>query len=306
MGPIAIIGAGPLGSSAARRLVAAGREVLVVTRSGTVVEGAASMSLDATSREALAALPRVDAIVACCNFTYSAPAWEREWPAAIDALIDATESNEGVLVIAGNLYAEDPSNGPMSEGAPLAPRTRLGRVRARVWETALEAHRAGRVRAVEIRGSDYVGPGANAGATHSERTIGAAARGKVVRPMGDPDAPHAWTSTGDFGRLLARAATDSSMWGRAWHVPNAPAVSCRDLARMAARIAGRPEEPRVRPMPGGALRLLGLFSPVMRAVGDMEYQFRAPFLVDDSDARELLGETHTPLEESVAQQMPAR
>jgi len=100
--------------------------------------------------------------------------------------------------------------------------------------------------------------------------------------------------------MLARAATDPEMPGRARHVPSAPAVSVRELARMLLRAAGRDDEPRLRSMPASLLRVLGWFSPVMRAIGQTSYQMEAPFICDDTDTRDLLGETHTPLEETLA------
>lgn len=220
--------------------------------------------------------------------------------AAIDTLIRAAERLDATLVLAGCLYAYGPRTTPMRERDELAPSTRLGRVRADVWAAALDAHRSGRIRAVEVRGSDYLGPGAAIDHAMSHRIIGPAAVGATARPVGDPGAAHAWTSTRDFGRLLARAATDASMAGRPWHVPNAPAASALELARLAAAASGRQGEPDVRGLPAWLLRAAGALSPMMRAVADMSYEFTAPFLVDDTDARELLGETHTPLADSVA------
>lgn len=303
MTAITVVGAGPLGTATATELLAAGHDVTVVTRSGTPMPGCSAVAADLTEPSSAAALPPADAIVASCNFPYSAASWEHAWPRAIDTLIRAAEQRDATLVITGNLYAAGPRSAPMREHDEPAPTTRLGRVRARVWAAALAAHEAGRIGAVEVRGSDYLGPGASNGASASERIIVPASRGATAWPVGDPDAPHAWTSTADFGRLLARAATDASMAGRAWHVPNAPAVSARELARIAVEVSGRSGEPTVRGMPTWFLRASGAFSPMLRAVADMSYQFTAPFLVDDTDARTLLGETHTPLAESVAAQL---
>ena len=49
---------------------------------------------------------------------------------------------------------------PITEATPLAATGRKGRVRARVWQDALAAHQAGRVRVAEVRAADFVGPGA--------------------------------------------------------------------------------------------------------------------------------------------------
>ena len=47
----------------------------------------------------------------------------------------------------------------MTEDLPLRPTTVKGRVRAQMWQDALAAHEAGRIRATEARASDFVGPG---------------------------------------------------------------------------------------------------------------------------------------------------
>ncbi|KAF0846359.1 hypothetical protein [Nocardia caishijiensis] len=48
----------------------------------------------------------------------------------------------------------------MDETAPLTATGAKGRVRARVWTDALDAHRAGRVRVTEVRAGQFVGTGA--------------------------------------------------------------------------------------------------------------------------------------------------
>ena len=52
--------------------------------------------------------------------------------------------------------------------------------------------------------------------------------------------------------------------------------------------------------------MLGWFSPTLRAVRETLHQNTEPFVADDTDTRELLGETHTPLEETAADIVAAR
>ena len=54
------------------------------------------------------------------------------------------------------------------------------------------------------------------------------------------------------------------------------------------------------------MRVLGWFSPTLRAVRETLYQNTEPFVADDTDTRELLGETHTPLEETATDIVAAR
>ena len=91
-----------------------------------------------------------------------------------------------------NLYGYGPVDGPMTEDLPLAADRHKGRVRARMWEEALAAHRAGRIRVTEVRGSDYFGPGAPTG-RYRGRFVPAGARRPAGASLGDSDAPHSWT-----------------------------------------------------------------------------------------------------------------
>jgi hypothetical protein len=47
----------------------------------------------------------------------------------------------------------------MTEDLPLRPNSVKGQVRTKLWTDALAAQEAGRIRAVEVRGSDYLGRG---------------------------------------------------------------------------------------------------------------------------------------------------
>lgn len=299
MSRIIVIGAGPLGRAATRSLVSRGLDVVVGTRSGTELPGAQRARVDVVTGDGLTDLPPAEAVVACCNFPYSAKGWRSCWPPAIDNLLTLAQSREATLVVAGNLYAHS-LRMPMRATDPLQPPTVLGEVRALVSRRLFAAHAAGRVRGVEVRGSDYFGPDSGSITHLSRRFFEPLLAGRPVRIVGDPDAPHTWSAVADFGRLLARAATDATMSGRVWHVPSAPAVSRREAATRFLALAGIDRDPRLRPMPSALLASLGWFSPTMRAVASLLPQLTGPYLMDDQDTRDLLGETHTPFDTTLA------
>src|SRR5436189_272206 len=124
----------------------------------------------------------------------------------------------------------------MTESTPLAAAGRKGRVRARVWQDALAAHRAGRVRVSEVRAADFVGPGAQS--AMGERIVRRVRQGKNVSVLGRADRPHTWSFTGDVARMLVTAGTDPRAWGRAWHVPSNEPLSQRQVIGDFARAAG--------------------------------------------------------------------
>ena len=153
-----IFGAGPVGSGTARRLAAAGRQVRVVTRSGSGPEGVERVAADAADPDAVAKVTAGADVVYNCVNPPSYDTWVKDWPPVAANLLAAAEDTGAVLVTMSNLYGYGPVDHPMREDDPLASTETKGRIRATMWADALAAHRAGRVRATEVRASDFFGP----------------------------------------------------------------------------------------------------------------------------------------------------
>lgn len=282
-----VIGAGPVGTAIARELVAAGHEVRLASRSGrgAAVPGADRVALDAGDAAAVTALAHsADVIYNALN-----PArydrWASEWPPMAAALLTAAERTGAALATVGNLYGYGLVDGPMREDTALRPYEEKGAVRARMWRAALAAHRAGRVRALEVRGSDYLGAGARSSATIGMTAVVA---GRTARVLGSADAPHSWTYTGDVARLIVTAAADPDAYGRAWHVPTNPPRTQRELLTEMARLAGA-REPRITESPDWLVRLIGLAVKPAGAAAKISYQYARPFVIDDTAARARFG-----------------
>jgi nucleoside-diphosphate-sugar epimerase len=295
-----IVGFGAIGRGVAGLLLEQGHEVRVITRSGGPGEGAGAagggpathISLDATDAEALTRAARGAAVLYNC----ASPAyhrWTTDWPPLAAALLSAAEATGAVLATAGNLYGYGPVPGPMTEATPLRAAGPKGRVRARMWLDALAAHESGRVRAVEIRASDYIGPGAQG--PLGDRVVPRLLAGRAAAVLGSADAAHSWSYVGDVARLLVTVGADPRAWGRPWHVPSNPPRTQREAIADMARIAGVPPV-RVRVMPRSMLRLAGLFSPVVRELPEVAYQMERPFILDSSAAEAAFGLRPTPWE----------
>lgn len=288
-----IVGAGPVGTATARLLAERGERVRVVTRRGTGPEHQAieRVAADAADADRLAALTDgADALYNCANPEYHT--WATDWPPLAAALLTAAERSGAVLATVGNLYGYGPVDAPMTETTPLAATGVKGRVRNRMWADALAAHRAGRARITEVRGSDYIGLG---GTSLPMMVLPKVLAGQRVFLPVAWDAPHTWTYVGDVARTLVAAATDPRAWGRAWHVPSAPPVSMRAVAERAAKRAGAPA-PRLTRMPYPVLWLGGLTDPFAREMRETAHQFAGPFVMDSTAASETFGIEATPLD----------
>lgn len=279
-----VVGAGPVGSEVAQLLASEGHDVRVVTRTGAgpSVDGVRRITCDASDITALlAAAPDAVALYNCANPAYHR--WSQDWPPMAAAMLGYAERTGAVLATCSNLYGYGPVNGQISEDLPLAATGVKGRVRAAMWLEAQAAHETGRLRATEVRGSDYICASDNS-LIGSSRVVPRILASRSVSLIGSVDMEHTWTAPADAARLLIAAAADERGWGRAWHVPsNAPRTQ-RQVVDDLADAAGVPHV-KVGSVSPVVLRLLGVFSPSIRELAETSYQRDRPFVVDDSAAR---------------------
>jgi nucleoside-diphosphate-sugar epimerase len=300
-----IIGAGPVGSAAAALLASRGERVRLLSRSGTGLEPAGTaggvveaIAADASDTARLASLASGAAVLYnCASPPYHR--WPQEWPPLAASVLAAAMSTGAVLVTMSNLYGYGPPAHPMTEHDPLDATGPKGKTRAAVWEQALAAHSAGRVRATEARAADFFGPGVRAQSPVGERSIPRLLSGRPVTVLGAADAPHSWSYLPDIAAALVTLGGDERAWGRPWHVPTNPPMTQRELFGALARVAGVPA-PRLRVVPGWQIRLLGTFMPLLRELGEVAYQFTSPFVMDSSAFQATFGAAPTPMDQALS------
>jgi nucleoside-diphosphate-sugar epimerase len=288
-----VVGAGPVGTGVATLLAAEGEQVRLITRSGRgpshpAIERVAADAADAGRLRELT--KGAVALYNCANPPYHR--WPEEWPPLSAAMIEAAKASGAVLAITGNLYVYGPVDGPMTEQTPLAATGRKGRVRIRMWQDALAAG----IPVTEVRGSDYIGPGA--ASVFSAVILPAMAKGRTARVPANIDLPHTFTYTLDVARTLVATARDERAWGRAWHVPSNPPVTIRSLAQRFFEVTGRPAV-KVTRLPRWLPRLAAPFNPWVRELVEMDYQFYRPFVLDSSAATRTFDLQATPLDEAL-------
>jgi nucleoside-diphosphate-sugar epimerase len=288
-----IVGAGPVGTALAHRLLSDGEKVRVVTRRGSGPEGTEQVAADAGDAARLVELAHgAVAIYNCVNPPYHR--WVEEWPPIAAALLQAAEQSGAVLAVTGNLYGYGEVDAPMTEQTPLAAQGTKGRMRNAMWHEALAAHEAGRIRMFEVRGSDYLG-----GNSILQKVITPAWRkGRRAYAPGSLDQPHTFTDVRDVAALLAVGARDDRAWGRAWHVPSNAPTTVRTVAGIAAEQLG--VERKVSSLPYAAVWAYGLFDPFVKELRETQHQFRKPFILDSTAAQQTFGLKPHPLAESVA------
>jgi len=292
----AVLGAGPVGRAIVNSLAQRQIDAIVITRSGTDVPNARAVKVDARDRNALATvLAGADVVYQASQPEYHR--WPQEFPALQASVVNAAKRSGSTLVAVDNLYGYAPNTEPLTEDLPQSSTTRKGRTRADMWR-ALEAEwRAGNLKVTSGRASDFFGPFA-LGSQVGERFFGTLLAGKKAETFGNPNAVHSYTNVVDFGEALVRLALDERSLGRAWHVPNAPAVTNAEFLARAAAIVG--VEAKSVKRTAFQLRLAGLFVPPAREVIEMLYEFEHDFVIDHSAYAAVFGDHATPLDESLA------
>ena len=292
-----VVGAGPVGRHVAQLLAARGSEVAVATRSGTDIgiDGVTHLRLDASNANGLSAAAEGASVLYNCANPSDYSNWATFWPPLIASFLTAAERSGAVHAITGNLYPYGPVHGPMHEGLPDAATDHKGRLRASMWADAKAVHDDGRIRAVEVRGSDYVGAGVG-GNGHVTRQIPGALKGNRAWVIGRKDQPHTFTDVLDVAHLLIAAAEDDSAHGRVWHVPsNAPRTQQQAINGVLASV-GEPAV-KVSAIPKPVLAATSLVVPLVRELRQLSYQWTKPYVLDDSAARAHFGMEPTPWDE---------
>jgi nucleoside-diphosphate-sugar epimerase len=122
--------------------------------------------------------------------------------------------------------------------------------------------------------------------------------GKPALAPYPPDEPHDFTFVPDFARALETLIdADDDAYGQAWHVPNAPTQSLRELLILAAGLIGVP--PRVTVLTPTLAAVLGIFRSDVRELKEMRFQWDRPYFVDATKFSRRFGSDPTPFEDGL-------
>lgn len=216
------------------------------------------------------------AIYNCVNPLYF------EWPEKLlpiaRGIADGSRRAGARLVVLSNLYMYG-DNAWMNEASPEVPVSRKGRLRKEADTIMRDAG------AAIGRAADFFGPEAPLSIL-GEHFWSRVMAGKSAQVFGDPDQRHTYSYTPDVARGLVALGESAGNDG-VWMLPVQPAESTRAVIGRAAAELGRPIPISV--VPTWLLRAVGVFSPNLREMAEMTYQWKQPYVVDDQRFRARFG-----------------
>jgi len=196
---------------------------------------------------------------------------------------------EGVqrVVLIGTVYPYGiPVSSPVTESHPREPQTFKGKMRKEQEDILLKAHHDGKIQGTVLRLPDFFGPDIERSLLHS--LFQAAASGGTANLIGPIDTPHEYFYAPDAGPVVLALASKPEAYGKWWNLGGPGVTTQRDLADQVFSLAGR--KPKLRVVGKTTLKIMGLFSPIMRELVEMSYLQTNPVLMDDSALHSLLGD----------------
>ena len=294
-----VFGTGAIGLALIDELAGLGLPVRAVNRSGSaqVPHGVEVLGGDVTDGDfAVRAAAGAAVVYQCLNPAYHR--WAEDFPPLQDSVVHAARAVDARLVSFENTYMYGDTRGaPITEATPTSPHTRKGKVRLAMAEQLRRLHDDGDVAVTTARAADYIGPRGTTQSPFGDLVIGAAMASRPARVIGNPDLPHSYTYTVDAARTLAELGTRDGVLGEVFHVPNAPALTTRQIIDLIAEELGSPIKVNVAPIL--LLRAMGLFNKTVREVDEMVYEFTQPFVVDGTKTESRLGIAPTPMTDAV-------
>jgi len=302
-----IAGAGQIGPMIAERLIARGYRVRMIRRGAfsDAPAGAETVSASVADPAAAAEAMRGASVVYhCANPRYHR--WSEELVPLARGITEGAARNGARLVALDNLYMyRVPADGRLAEDTAIGPVSRKGALRVEAAAVLLDAHARGDLPVAIGRASDFFGPG-NTNSILGDRLWSKLYAGRRVELVGDPDQPHTYSYTGDvadglvtLGLADPMLSSDADVYGRVWHLPANPAEPTRTWVHRFAHAIG--VEARITRLSPLLLHLAGLFIPEAGEVPEMIYQWRTPFVLDDSQFRSRFGASPAPLARAVAE-----
>ena len=279
-----------------------GREIVVAQRQAPkdLPKGATFAPCDALDQETVVKAARQAAqFVVAIGFPYSGVVWRDAWPRAMTNFVAASKATGARMVFIDNLYMYGPQTAPLVETMRLTDYGWKPAARAAATRIWMEAAAAGEARVAALRAPDFYGPGVGQSYL-GDASIGKLARGKPAVFIGSPDVLHDYAYAPDVARAAVTLlnAPDSA-FGQAWHVPCAPTRTTRDLLKIAANTLG--VKLRISAMPAWMLGGSAMFSPFLRELIEMRFQWDRPYLVDSSRFASAFWADATPFETGIGE-----
>ena len=278
-----ILGAGgSVGTALAYQLLAAEKNVSLVSRSGHSIPGAEIIKADLTSQEeTLKSVENSDVVYLTVGLPYNSKIWKETWPVIMRNTIEACRRTGAKLIFFDNVYMYGKVTGKMTESTPYNPCSRKGEIRAEIAEMLESEMKSNNIKAVIARAADLYGPFAARTSLPFIFVFDKLMQGKKAQWFADEHKKHSFTYTTDSAKGMFLLAQDEKCNNQVWHLPTyAPAITGKEFIEAVAKELNI--SPNYSVLKKWMLKFAGLFEKTASESVEMFYQYENEYIFDSS------------------------
>lgn len=216
------------------------------------------------------------------GFEYKTKIWEQQWPFFIKNVVEACIQYKTKLVFFDNIYAIGKENmHHITENSPISPCSKKGEIRAMIDQNIIEQVEKGKIDAIIARAPDFFGPDKLQNSLLMNLVYVNLQKNKTAQWFSNADVIHTMGYTPDLAKGAAILGNSLDSFNQIWNLPvDMNALTGREWVKLFAEEMKKTD--KVQVLPVWALRILGVFVPILREMPEMMYQFDRPYNFDAS------------------------
>ncbi|MFI8709323.1 SDR family NAD(P)-dependent oxidoreductase [Bacillus sp. NPDC077411] len=170
------------------------------------------------------------------------------------------------IVIVDGIYVYGRQVAKGDENHPKQPHTKKGKIRVG-FENLIFDKKWKHAKALIARLPDYYGITSQNSYLHP--TLTGMAGNKISIFIGNLKTPREYVYLPDAAKMIVEIANKDDSYGENWNIPGAGLISGKEIIKLAREITGNKK--LVIPLNKNAIRISGLFDPVMKEVVEIMY-----------------------------------
>jgi nucleoside-diphosphate-sugar epimerase len=152
----------------------------------------------------------------------------------------------------------------------------------------------GRLTALIARSADFLGP---TNSIITETVYKNLSQGKKADWFASTSKLHSYTFTPDAAKATALLGNTPDAYNQVWHLPTAAPLKGKQWVELFAKEMG--VKPQVRAVPLWLIKAMGFFTPMMKELYEMGYQYDRDYVFKSTKFEKRFGIKPTPPDEAV-------
>ncbi|MBD1379611.1 SDR family oxidoreductase [Metabacillus arenae] len=229
------------------------------------------------------AVKDADVIFQCANVQYHEMA--EKLLLLGESVMKAADILGKKIVIVDGIYVYGQQVAKGDESHPKQPHTKKGKIRVE-FENLIFDKKWKNAKALIVRLPDYYG--ITSQNSYLQPTLTGLAANKISVFIGNLKTPREYVYLPDAAKMIVEIANKDDSYGENWNIPGVGLISGKEIIKIAREITGNRK--LVIPLNKNAIRLSGLFDPVMKEIVEIMYLTEKGFILSGEKYENRIGE----------------